>query len=80
MSSARACHFWGRKPKWHLGAPVTALLCAQGNEKTNSKKGEKPNGVHAMKKAFPTLWYPCQSEDNYACAVLVEPVSGSMDQ
>lgn len=33
-----------------------------------------------MKKAFPTSWYPWPSEDNHACPVLVEPLSGSMDQ
>lgn len=32
MSLARVCHSWGRKPRWHLGAPATALLCAQGKE------------------------------------------------
>lgn len=31
-SLARVCHSWGRKPRWHLGAPATALLCAQGKE------------------------------------------------
>lgn len=72
--------FLGNKTKMAPQSTSDCPAVRPGEGKNKKPKNERPNGVHAMKKAFPNSWYPWQSENNHACGVLVEPVSGSMDQ